>query len=55
MKHDLAKMDFWVVFFKKTKNAPSKDDYESAINYVLDKLPTWAVSKATGWLKDWQR
>lgn len=59
-KHKRAKEEFWEVINAKCVG-PGPIEREmldtrklcSAVDYMLDKLPTWAVDKATGWMKDW--
>lgn len=50
-KHEKAKAKFWEVVNSKCVMDVAK--MRSAIDYMLDKLPTWAVDRATGWMKDW--
>jgi hypothetical protein len=54
MKHANAVQMFWTAFYTKAPDT-TVQDMRSAVNYILGKLPTWAVNKATGWIKEWQR
>lgn len=56
-KHSKAKAEFWEVVGSKITEPSgefNRSKLISAVDYMLDKLPTWAVDKATGWMKDWQ-
>lgn len=56
-KHSKAKAEFWEVVGSKCTRPDGVMDAErliAATDYLFDKLPTWAVDRATGWMKDWQ-
>ena len=54
LKHANAVQMFWTTFYVKAPDT-TVADMRSAVNFILDKLPTWAVVKATKWLEDWTR
>jgi hypothetical protein len=55
-KHANAVEEFWAGVDPKL-GAPEHNSYyalRDGINYLLERLPTWAVNKATTTLKDWK-
>lgn len=55
-KHSKAKAEFWEAVRQKctVDGQLNVQLMMSAIDYMLDQLPTWAVDKAITWIKRWQ-